>query len=86
MGEEKVIEALQDFDRLYPQENNESVLQQLCTQLANAVPYDLEETTLSEYKNLNPQWQDWTRVQSECLRVSMFIFENTPKQASFHLK
>jgi hypothetical protein len=28
----------------------------LQVQLANALPYDLEETELSEYKNLDTRW------------------------------
>src|SRR5262249_51940386 len=53
LGDKKTIEALRRFDDLYPQENGESALQQLQIQLANPLPFHLEETRLSEYKNLD---------------------------------
>jgi len=50
MGSEGVALALQAFDRPYRQGNGESPLQQLQVQLANALPYDLEETELGDIK------------------------------------
>ena len=75
LGDESVAIALQSFDRLYQQTNGESPLQQLQVQLANAVPYDLEETNLGEYKNLNPRWHDWTTVKATCAHVATVIFD-----------
>jgi len=75
MGEDGVALALQSFDRVYPQENGESPLQQLQVQLANAMPYDLEETDLREYKNLDPRWHDWLDVKAACSHISTVIFD-----------
>lgn len=75
MGDERVAQALQSFDPLYPQDNGESPLQQLQVQLANAVPYDLEDTELSEYKNLAPRWHDWNAVKAACAHISAVIFD-----------
>ena len=75
MGDESVANALQSFDRLYQQDNGESPLQQLQVQLANALPYDLEETELSEYKNLDPRWHDWRSVKATCSHLSTMIFD-----------
>lgn len=75
MGDESIALALQSFDRLYPQTSGESPLQQLQVQLANAVPYDLEETELSEYKNLDPRWHDWHTVKTACWHVATAIFD-----------
>lgn len=75
MGNENVANALQSFDRLYQQENEESPLQQLQVQLANALPYDLEETGLSEYKNLDPRWHDWQKVKAACSHLATVIFD-----------
>lgn len=75
MGDEKTALALQPFDRLYPQDNGESPLQQLQIQLAHALPYDLEETQLSEYKNLAPRWHDWNTVLAVCAHVATVIFD-----------
>ncbi len=75
MGDEHAAQALQSFDKLYQQENGESPLQQLQVQLANAVPYDLEDTELSEYKNLAPRWHDWNSVKAACAHISTVIFD-----------
>ena len=68
MGDEGVVMALKSFDRLYKQESGESPLQQLQVQLVNPMPYDLEKTELSEYKNLDPRWHDWVDVRASSKR------------------
>lgn len=75
MGIERLAQALQSFDRLYPQGSGESPLQQLQVQLANPLPYDLEETELSEYKNLDPRWHDWQTVKAACSYLGIVIFD-----------
>lgn len=75
MGDERMLEALRIFDRLYPQSNEESALQQLQIQLANPLPYDLEELGLAEYKNLDLRWQKWETVKTACARHAMLIFD-----------
>lgn len=75
MGDDSVAAALQSFDRLYQQNSGESPLQQLQVQLANALPYDLEETELPEYKNLDPRWHDWNAVKLACSHIATAIFD-----------
>ncbi len=75
MGDESAVLALHTFDRLYQQNNGESSLQQLQVQLANALPYDLEETELSEYKSLDPRWHDWRVVKAACSHLATVIFD-----------
>ena len=75
MGDERVGHALQSFDRLYHQESGESPLQQLQVQLANALPYDLEDIELGEYKSLDPRWHDWQAVKTACSHLSTVIFD-----------
>ncbi len=75
IGDELVAGALRSFDRLYPQENGESPLQQLQAQLASALPYDLEEINLHEYKHLTSRWHNWQDVKAACAHVSTIIFE-----------
>ena len=75
MGDEGVVHALQAFDRLYPQNNGESALQQLQVQLANALPYDLKEAELDEYRNLQPRWQNWQTVKAACAQLAIRIFD-----------
>ena len=74
LGLEKTNESLKDFDKLYPQENNASALKQLLIQLSNPLPYDLKETDLTKYKNLDKKWQDWNNVKDHCKLVTVNIF------------
>ena len=66
LGRQAALDALKDFDGLYPQPNGQSVRQQLQIQLANPMPYDLEGTNLREYKKLRPEYQDWSVVAEKC--------------------
>jgi len=75
MGDALVAQALQSFDRLYRQDNGESPLQQLQAQLASAVPHDLEESELPEYKNLAPKWHDWGTGKAVCAHLATVIFD-----------
>ena len=50
IGHAATAEAFARFDTLYPQDSGESALQQMIAQLANPKPYDLDGTTLSEYR------------------------------------
>lgn len=76
LGVEKMVESLRPFDRLYPQPNEESALQQLQIQLANPLPYDLEELNLAEYKNLDPRWRTWQTVKTACADSATLIFDH----------
>ena len=75
MQDAAVIEALHQFDEIYPQPNGQSALQQLQIQLAKPLPYDLEDTRLNEYKNLIPRWHDWSNVEAVAARVAELLFE-----------
>ncbi len=75
LGSENVIGALLSFDRLYPQQNGESALQQLQIQLANPLPYDLDTVHLSEYKQLDLRWHDWNVVKSLCMNYAVLMFD-----------
>ena len=66
LGRQAALDALRDFDGLYPQPNGQSVRQQLQIQLANPMPYDLDETNLREYKKLRFEYQDWSVVAEKC--------------------
>lgn len=75
LGSRRVKEALDPLDELYPQPSGESTLQQLQVQLANPMPYDLEQTDLSEYRNLHPNWHDWNRVKEICATIAVDLFQ-----------
>ena len=73
LGDDGVRRALAKFDAYYPQPNGASPLLQLANQLARPLPYDLDETDLSQYKNLDRQYQDWNRVCEICAHISIAI-------------
>src|SRR3546814_8029209 len=62
MGEEDVALALQSFDRLYQQASGESPIQQMLVQLANAQPYDLEETKPGRSEEHTSELQSLMRI------------------------
>ncbi len=74
MGPDPVKEALAPLDQLYPQPSGESALQQLQVQLANPMPYDLEEMDLTEYRRLHTRWHDWNRVKEVCATIAVDLF------------
>ena len=76
LGVAAAAQALRSFDHLYPQPSGESPLQQLHAQLSEAMPYDLDETDLSEYRNLDPRWHDWKAVKNACALVSIGMFDH----------
>ncbi len=69
-----MLDALKDFDIFYPQINGQSARQQLQIQLANPMPYDLEETNLREYKRLRPEYQDWSIVAEKCREIAAALW------------
>jgi len=77
MGDELVFAAMKSFDKLYPQDNGQSALQQLQVQLSSAMPYDLKDVLvdLPRYKNLDPKWHNWDAVQDACARASVIVFD-----------
>ncbi len=76
IGPTRVMEALTPLDQLYPQTSGESALQQLQVQLANPMPYDLENTDLKEYRRLHPKWHDWDRVKEMCATIAIDVFNS----------
>lgn len=75
IGDDAIVAALRHFDRLYPQPNGESALQQLQIQLASPLPYDLQDLDLSQYRNLKPKWHSWESVKSACAERAILIFD-----------
>ena len=73
LGDDGIREALAKFDDYYPQPNGASPLQQLANQLANPLPYDLDETDLSQYKHLDVQYQDWNHVRDMCAHIAVAV-------------
>ena len=75
LGLDRVRESLESFDEIYPQSSGESALQQLQVQLSNPMPYDLENTNLTEYRRLQPKWHDWNQVKGICSTIAVEMFK-----------
>jgi hypothetical protein len=85
MNDERVWLALEPMDALYPQATGESSLAQIARQLSSPRPYDLETTTLAEYKGLAERWHQWSSVVGEAQRIAGLLVMNlssTPQQSS----
>ena len=76
LGDASTAAAFERFDRLYPQDNGESALQQMLAQLSSPKPYDPEGTALSEYNQLEPRWHDWEAIRVVCARAATAIFDH----------
>lgn len=73
IGESCVASALERFDELYPQPNGASALQQLASQLANPLPFDIDDTNLAEYKHLVKEYQDWNHIKELCAHIAVAV-------------
>lgn len=78
LGDDATLAALEPFDRLYPQPNGQSAFQQLQAQLANPIPFDLDESDLAHYKRLDPKWQDWESVKTLCGALAVKLLDHFP--------
>jgi len=76
LGNSGVISGMDKFDQFYPQDNGESVTQQLQIQLANPLPFDLEDMDLSQYKKLDERWHNWANVKGEAQNLSLMIMRD----------
>lgn len=76
IGDMATATAFERFDTLYPQDSGESALQQMLAQLASPQPYDLDATTLSEYRDLEARWHEWEAIRAVCTHASQVIFDH----------
>lgn len=72
MDDDHAWSALESMDALYPQ-SGDSPLTQLARQLSNPLPYDLDQTSLAEYKGLKERWHNWSSVADESQRIAGII-------------
>ena len=75
-GITKTLEALDSLDKLYPQEGDNSMSQQLMIQLAEPKPWDLHETDLSNYRALAEPYTDWNNVKQRAALLAQKMMEH----------
>ncbi len=72
---EELVLAMEPFDRLYPQDNRQSALQQLLAQLSSVMPYDLAAAGPGRYRDLSPELRDWGNIQRVCGNAAQILFD-----------
>jgi hypothetical protein len=70
-----VAKALQSFDSLYPQKSGQSTLQQLHAQLSSAMPFDLKQVDLNNYKNLSKRYSNFEIIRKACADIAVKMFD-----------
>ena len=76
LGGAVTAQAFRRFDDLYPQKSGQSPAQQLCLQLSDPRPFDLQGIDLSFYKNLAERWKTWEAVKAQCNESAAVIFNH----------
>lgn len=66
---ESVVATLLKSDERYGHLQTTSVALAIAKALADPRPFDLKQVRLDEYKGLEPQWQDWTKVRDICVHL-----------------
>jgi hypothetical protein len=80
VGITKTLEALGSLDKLYPQEGENSISQQLIVQLAEPKPWDLSETDLSNYRALAEPYTDWNIVRKRAMLLAQKMMAHMSRQ------
>lgn len=75
LGTKLSLEALSTLDDLYPQEDKNSVTQQLILQLSEPKPWDLTETNLRHYKSLQAPYDKWDEVRRRAFMAGQRLME-----------
>ncbi len=76
LEDQKVVDALKEFDIYYKDVYRGSVvspLNQLARQLAEPKPYDLDEIHIADYKGISPPLDRWENISDICNRVSAIL-------------
>ena len=76
LGDQKVVDALEKFDRYYQdvyRGSEVAPLNQLARQLAEPKPYDLDEIDIADYKGIAPPLDRWENIANICNRVSAIL-------------
>jgi len=76
LGREKSSEALSLFDQCYRdiyRDKEVSPLLQLARQLAEPLPYDLEDIDIKNYKGIVAPWDTWENIKKQCEELSYWI-------------
>lgn len=73
LGTTRAQDALRTLDALYPQEGDTTVTQQLALQLSEPKPWDLSQTELSQYKELQAPYTNWNEIKQRAFAAGQKI-------------
>lgn len=81
LTEPRLYEAMEPFDRLYPQPNGNSPLHQLILQLGDPRPYDLSMTDWRAFDVQDIRWSSWPAVKERCLELAVALWHGLYPEA-----
>lgn len=82
LTESRLYEAMEPFDRLYPQPNGNSPLHQLILQLGDPRPYDLSLTDWRAFDVQDIRWSAWPAVKERCLELAVTLWHGLFPEAA----
>ena len=62
LGDDGVADALRPFDEIYRQASGVSPLAEVVERLAAAAPADKADVDLTQYRGIEPPWNDWRHL------------------------
>jgi len=71
----EVLLGLDDYYEDQRGPEGRRVTTQLVKQLAEPLPYDLDEVDLAHYRRLAPQWQQWAGVEQACRALAASVLD-----------
>lgn len=74
LGEDAAAQVLLDLDRFYADQHGPGgrrVASQVAKQLAEPLPYDLDEVDLATYRRLDERWRRWPAVEAACRSLAV---------------
>jgi hypothetical protein len=74
LGSQGIKKSLAKFNAYYDGMSiYASPIKQLIIQLAKPLPYDKKNFDIKEYKFINEQWNDWSKINEQCQNVSILL-------------
>lgn len=76
--------VLLDLDAWYADQlgaGGQRVATQLARQLAEPRPYDLSAVDLTQYRQLEPRWRDWSGVEDAARRLAVALLDRLVEEA-----
>jgi hypothetical protein len=87
MGTTAAADTLIGLDDYYADQRGAGgarIATQVAKQLAEPLPYDLDEVDLRHYRALDPRWRRWGNVRDACRRLARLMLDRVSDHVSEH--